>query len=167
MTTACPPPPQPHPLAELLLLRPFRNLPIRHRHLPLLPDIGRRPSGISHLPALFNFYVSDFPHNNAQVTSYADDFTAATSHNKLDEAARALSAHSTSAGEWADRKGLKISLNKSGVTLFTNWTAQYHDHTAVPLGNRALLLGKKPKVLYRYPIHPAPEVSSSYLLTPC
>ena len=60
------------------------------------------------------------PHNNAQVTSYADDFTAATSHVKAGVAARALSLHAISAAEWADRKGLKISLNKSGVTLFTN-----------------------------------------------
>ena len=105
------------------------------------------PQGSVISPALFNFYVSDFPHNNAQVTSYADDFTAATSHAKAGVAARALSAHATSAAEWADRKGLIISINKSGVTLFTNWTSEYHDHPVVSLGNRALPLDQKPKVL--------------------
>ena len=105
------------------------------------------PQGSVISPVLFNFFVSDYPHNNAQVTSYADDFTAATSAIHVEDAARALSAHATSAAEWANSKGLRISLNKSSVTLFTPWTKQSNHRPDVSLGNHPLPLEKFPKIL--------------------
>ena len=55
--------------------------------------------------------------------------------------------HATSAAEWANSKGLRISLNKSSVTLFTPWTKQSNHRPDVSLGNHPLLLEKFPKIL--------------------
>merc|ERR1711888_210463 len=97
----------------------YNNIKSPHRHART-----GVPQGSCISPALFNFFVSSYPLSPQLTTSYADDFSDSFSSPDVSTAASALSAHSSHVVEWAQERGLAISLPKSSVTLFTSHTHQ-------------------------------------------
>jgi hypothetical protein len=80
------------------------------------------PQGSVLSPALFNFFVSDFPEPNQLKSSFADDFSLAASGPNLQVIEDALNDDMAKISAWAARKRLSISAEKSQVTLFTPHT---------------------------------------------
>ena len=78
------------------------------------------PQGSVLSQLLFNFYVSDFPPTSLQHASYADDFTSWSSSSSVPTAAEILTGHADDVANWANKKVLKISTQKSTATLFTS-----------------------------------------------
>ena len=105
------------------------------------------PQGSCISPVLFNFFVSSYPLSPQLTTSYADDFSDSFSSPDVSTAASALSAHSSHVVEWAQERGLAISLPKSSVTLFTSHTHQSHTNPPVSLHNTVLPLERNPCIL--------------------
>ena len=70
-------------------------------------------------PALFNFFVSDCPFPDLDMTSYADDFALLASAPSIVEAEVRANQLCTILVSWADGKQLAIAPKKSSVTLFT------------------------------------------------
>ena len=89
------------------------------------------PQGSVISPALFNHFVSNYPHTAPLITSYADDFTAAASAMDVPAPAATLSAHSSDDASWAHRKGLTVSIPKShsSLTILTS-----HEQTHMSSG---------------------------------
>ena len=76
------------------------------------------PQGACLSPTLFNILVSTFPQSNDFLTSfYSDDFTISCSNSNVNQMAEALSAYSPNIEEWADKRGLAISVPKSIITI--------------------------------------------------
>ena len=105
------------------------------------------PQGSILSPFLFNMYVSSYPATSQLCTSYADDFTASTSHPRVEVAAADLARHAEDVCAWALERDLQISTQKSSVTLFTPQTQQSGLHPIVPLNNIPLPLERHPKIL--------------------
>ena len=105
------------------------------------------PQGSVLSPQLFNLYVSTYPETSELCTSYADDFTATTSHPKVEIAAENLAKHAADVTAWAEERSLIVSAKKSTVTLFTPETKQSHIHPTVPLSGSPLSLDRNPKIL--------------------
>ena len=105
------------------------------------------PQGSVLSPALFNSYVSSYPHNADLITSYADDFTAAATASTIDASTAVMADHVRDVEQWATNRELQISSTKSTVTLFTSDNSQGNVHPHVPLGGGSLPLEKYPKIL--------------------
>ena len=91
------------------------------------------PQGSVLSPALFNSYVSSYPHNADLITSYADDFTAAATASTIDASTAVMADHVRDVEQWATNRELQISSTKSTVTLFTSDNSQGNVHPHVPL----------------------------------
>ena len=105
------------------------------------------PQGSVLSPALFNYYVSSYPHNADLTTSYADDFTSSATASTIESSANIMADHVREVEMWAANKELQISSTKSTVTLFTSDNSQSNIHPRVPLGEDFLPLEKYPKIL--------------------
>ena len=77
------------------------------------------PQGSVLSPALFNFFVSDFPNTAELVASFADDFNSAVSSCDIASIETDLNSHLVDVSAWAKANKLSISAAKSSVTLFT------------------------------------------------
>ena len=99
----------------------------------------------------FNFFSADCPSTATISTSYADDVTIAESlpDGTLDASllSERLSESFTPVVEWANSNRLRITPEKSSVTLFTPWNRQFQAQPHVQLGNAALPLDTTPKIL--------------------
>jgi hypothetical protein len=69
-------------------------------------------------PCLFNLFTSDFPEVNDVKTLFADDIKIGKSDPDLSVIEKALNEVLERVSEWASRKRLKISAEKSQVILF-------------------------------------------------
>jgi hypothetical protein len=77
------------------------------------------PQGSVLSPALFNFFVSDCPDMLGLKVMFADDLSAAASALDLKSVEADLNADMITIANWAKKKHLKISAEKSQVTCFT------------------------------------------------
>ena len=96
-------------------------------------------------PALFNYYLADFPTPppNIKLIKYADDITICTSAPVVADLINGLSVYLSQVLNNINNKKLTVSTANSTVTLFTPDT---HEHQ-VKLADQVLPLEKKPKVL--------------------
>ena len=108
---------------------------------------GWCPSGLSHFPCLFNFFVSDYPHTADLHSSYADDFTAVVSDHNNHAVSQRMSDHAADALQWAADHGLQVSVNKSNCTLFTSDTHQSRLDPSVSCNGNTFPLCRSPKLL--------------------
>ena len=105
------------------------------------------PQGSVLSPALFNFFVSDCPDTSGLKTSFADDFTIAASSTNLQAIEDNLNSDLTNISLWAHCKHLRISPEKSQVTLFTSDTHQSKYQPQVYYEGALIPLEKNPKIL--------------------
>ena len=96
---------------------------------------------------MFNFYVRDFPDCAELTVSYADDYTIFESDVDLVAIDERLNCDLRRIEEWARRKELSISAEKSSVTFFSTDSHQHSHHPQVFIGGSLLPLNKTPKIL--------------------
>ena len=100
-------------------------------------------------PALFNYYLADFPTPppNTKPIKYADDTTIYTSVPMVADLINGLNIYLSQVLNYINNKKLTVSTAKSTVTLFTPDTHEHHLHPQVKLADQVLPLEKKPTVL--------------------
>ncbi|KAF2348773.1 Reverse transcriptase domain [Trinorchestia longiramus] len=119
-----------------------------HHHLSSSrPVQAGVPQGSVISPALFNLFVSNYPLTAPLITSYADQFTALATTNKIPDASAILSAHSSDVATWAQQKGLTVSIAKSQCSLFTPDTHQSRTNHHVTWKGTGLTHCRSPKIL--------------------
>ena len=96
---------------------------------------------------MFNLYVSTYQDTAELITYYAVGFNAAASSPNVEPAAEHLARHAVDVTNWAERKSLQVSAQKSFVTLFTSQTQQSLYHPGVPVNGQALPLDRSPTIL--------------------
>ena len=100
-------------------------------------------------PALFNYYLADFPTPppNIKLIEYADDITIYTSGPVVADLINGLNLYLLQVLNYINNIELTVSTAKSAVKLFTPNTHEHHLHPQVKLADQVLPLKKKPKVL--------------------
>ena len=100
-------------------------------------------------PALFNYYLADFPTPppNIKLIMYANDITIYTSGPVVADLINGLNIYLSQVLNYINSKKLTVSTAKSTVTLFTPDTHEHHLHPQVKLADQLLPLVKKAKVL--------------------
>ena len=105
------------------------------------------PQGSVISPALFNYFISDCPIPNSNITSYADDLTIWTSSPDIQEAESTINGLLDDITTWTIAKRLTIAPSKSSSTLFTPDTHQSNYQPQVFIQNSLVPLNKTPKIL--------------------
>ena len=102
------------------------------------------PSSLGHARPTFIEEESDhFPTN-----PYADDFTVFCSNSSnVHQMAAALSAHASNIEEWADERGLAISVPKSTIILFILFCSSFQHPSPSHLSNSILPLERNTCIL--------------------
>jgi hypothetical protein len=103
--------------------------------------------GVSLVPLLFNFFVSDYPSIADLLSSYTDNFTVLESDSILASLDAKLQASVTLVTDWAKLKKLTIASTKSLVTLFTPYNHQFNYCPAVIIDGVDISLNRVPKIL--------------------
>ena len=100
-------------------------------------------------PALFNYYLSDFPTSppNIKLIKYADDITIYTSGLVVADLINGLNIYLSQVLNYINNKKLTVSTAKCTVALFTPDTHEHHLHPQVKLADQVLPLEKNPRVL--------------------
>jgi hypothetical protein len=89
------------------------------------------PQGSVLSPALFNFFVSDFPVAIQDKTSFANDFSIAATGPNLQVINKILNEDMKNIAAWAARKRLRISPDKSQAIYFTPHNKEFKDKPEV------------------------------------
>lgn len=107
------------------------------------------PQGAVSSPLLFNFYVSDMPKPplGIQKVSYADDTTIGASGPAVQPLSNAINNYLPSVLEFLEGRRLKVSPEKSTVTLFTPHSAQANEHPQILINGQLVPLVRQPKIL--------------------
>ena len=100
-------------------------------------------------PALFNYYLADFPSPppNIKLIKDADDITIYTSGPVVADLINGLNIYLSQVPSYINNKKLTVSTEKSTITLFTPDTHEHHLLPQVKFADQVLLLEKKLKVL--------------------
>ena len=100
-------------------------------------------------PALFNYYLADFPTPPLYIKliKYADGITIYTFGPVVADLINGLNIYLSQVLNYINNKKQTVSAAKSTVTLFMADTHQHHLHPQVKLFDQVLPLKKKPKVL--------------------
>ena len=105
------------------------------------------PQGSVLSPALFNFFMSDCPDTSELRVLFTDDLTVAASALDLQSIEADLNKDMKIIAAWAKKKLLKISAEKSQLTLFTSNTREAEVHPQVFFEGSLIPLVKHPKIL--------------------
>ena len=103
--------------------------------------------------ALFNTYMSSMPTppQNIEVVSYADDITIMASGVKpatlCGPLSGPLSAYQDQLYHWMQECNLRLSAEKSTITLFTKWTKKVRSQFNITVDGHQLLSSQTTKVL--------------------
>ena len=100
-------------------------------------------------PALFNYYLADFPTlpPNIKLIKFADDNTIYKSRPVVADLINGLNIYLSQVLNYINNKKVTVSTDKYTVTLFTPDTHEHHLHPQVKLADQVLPLVKKSKVL--------------------
>ena len=100
-------------------------------------------------PALFNYYLADFPTlpPNIKLIKFADDNTIYKSRPVVADLINGLNIYLSQVLNYINNKKVTVSTDKYTVTLFTPDTHEHHLHPQVKLADQVLPLEKKSKVL--------------------
>ena len=108
------------------------------------------PQGSVLSPTLFNLYMHDIPsptQPHTHVLSYADDLTIMAQHPRHETAANNLQEYIHTLEHWLDTNRLKVSANKSSLTLITPYTREYTTQPHVTLHNSPIPHNNTPTIL--------------------
>ena len=89
------------------------------------------PQGSVLSPTLFNLFTHDIPtptQPNTHTMTYADDITIISQHPKHETAATHIQQYITDLEQWLAQNRLKVSANKSSVTLIPPYNREYTTH---------------------------------------
>ena len=99
-------------------------------------------------PALFNYYLADFPTSpNIKLIKYADDITIYSSGPVVADLINGLNIYLSQVLNYINNKKLTVSTAKSTVTIFMSDSHEHHLHPQVKLADQVLRVVMKPKVL--------------------
>ena len=108
------------------------------------------PQGAVLSPTLFNLFMHDIPtptDPSVHLLSYADDITILSQHSKHETAASNLQTYIHSLEDWLNTNRLKVSANKSSLTLITPYNRELNITPHVTLNNTPLPINNTPKIL--------------------
>ncbi|RWS01070.1 Tcoingi protein-like protein, partial [Dinothrombium tinctorium] len=107
------------------------------------------PQGSVLSPTLFTFYINDIPTppEPLKMITYADDITVLSPHPNSKTATTNLQQYLPTIEHWATLKHLKISPDKSTVTLLTPDPAEYSRTINLQLNQLPIPTEKHPKIL--------------------
>ena len=100
-------------------------------------------------PALFNYYLADFPTPppSIKLIKYADEIIIYTSGPVVADIINGFNIYLSQVLNYIDKKKRTVSTVKSTVTFFTPDTHGHHIHPQVKSADQVLPLENKPKVL--------------------
>ena len=109
-------------------------------------------------PALFNYYLADFPTPppNIKMIKYADDIAICTSGQVVADLINGHNMYLSQGLNYININKTYVLTAKSTATLFTPDTHEHHFHPQVNLADQVLQLEKKPNVLgmtLRHSVH--------------
>ena len=130
----------------------------QQQHSPSRQCAAEGATRFRHLPSLIQLLVSDYPITDADMTSYADDFTLLASASSIVEA----KPWANLLQRWAEGKQLPIACQKSSVMLFSSDTLQSWLHLQVQIRDEMTPLNRTPKILgitldYGHPFYLGPS----------
>ena len=108
------------------------------------------PQGSVLSPTLFNLFMHDIPlpsDPNTHLMSYADDLTVLSQHPKHETAAAILQQYIHQLETWLTTNRLKVSPNKSSLTLITSFNQEIAIQPTVTLYNIPIPVNPNPTVL--------------------
>ena len=110
------------------------------------------PQGAVTSPLLFNFYLNQLPRppDGIRIIQYADDISIFASGNDINLLTNAINEYADKVINFLESRDLKVSPEKSTVTLFTPDKRQCNLHPEVKLHNTLVPLEKTPKLLGVY-----------------
>ena len=86
-------------------------------------------------------------HPDTHILSYADDLTIFTQHPKPDTAAVHLQEYIHTLEQWLTTNRLKVSPDKSTLTLITPWNREHNSQPTVTLNNSQIPYNPTPTIL--------------------
>ena len=107
------------------------------------------PQGAVTSPILFNYYLRNLPNppSNVQIIQYADDISIYATGKDIAELTRAINNYVPFVIDFLNNRELKVSPEKSTVTLFTPDTKEAKIHPKVLINNTLVPLEHHPKLL--------------------
>jgi hypothetical protein len=105
------------------------------------------PQGSVLSPALFNFFMSDYPLGPNSLSAYADDLYPFESDSNLVTLGIKLQSTIDPIIKWATRKRLSIAPSKSQVTLFTPWNRELNYRPDISIEGVDVPLCRNPRWL--------------------
>ena len=97
------------------------------------------PQGSVISSLIFNLYVSQFPQSSFTLTtSYSEGFTVSATAGTASEATATLAAQAAEVELWASERQLKLSAQKSTVTLYSSQTRELNTHRTIPINTSNL-----------------------------
>ena len=122
----------------------FRNTKSKSRNVR-----GGVPQGAVTSPVLFNFYLAGLPRPppGISIIQYADDISIYACGRDIQRLSQAITDYVKLVKAFLDERELKVSAEKSTVTLFTPSTHEFNVHPDVRIDDEKIRLEKTPKVL--------------------
>ena len=107
------------------------------------------PQGAVTSPLLFSFYLTKLPipPDGITIIQYADDISIYTSGTNIELMTNRLNTYLNTLSDFLEERELKISPEKSTVTLFSPDTKDYKIHPKIYIRNQLVTLENTPKLL--------------------
>lgn len=107
------------------------------------------PQGAVTSPLLFSFYLTKLPlpPDGITIIQYADDISIYTSGTNIELMTNRLNTYLNTLSDFLEERELKVSPEKSTVTLFSPDTKDYKIHPKIYIRNQLVTLENTPKLL--------------------